>query len=69
MRLLSNSMAGLIIVGLLFLLFMGSPDWKGIGIGLILLGFSIIFLDHFSEERAGTYHLKIIESDRQLEQQ
>jgi hypothetical protein len=63
------SMAGLIIVGLLLLLCLGSPNWKGVGIGLILLGSSIIFLDHFSEERAVMYHLKIIESSQQAEQQ
>jgi len=60
-------MAGLIIVGLLLLLFIASPTWKGVGIELILPGFSIIFLDHFSEERAIAYHSKIIESVRQLE--
>jgi hypothetical protein len=51
----------------LVLLFMASPNWKGAGIGMILLGFSIIFLDHFSEERAETYHTKIIESMSRLE--
>lgn len=36
-------MAGLILIGLYSLLFMASPNGKGVGIGLILLGFSIIF--------------------------
>jgi ABC-type transport system involved in cytochrome c biogenesis permease subunit len=54
-------MAGLMIIGLVLFLFLDSANWKGIGLGLILLGFSIIFLDHFSEERANIYHQKIIE--------
>jgi hypothetical protein len=29
---------------------------------IFFLGFSIIFLDHFSEERADAYHQKIIEA-------
>lgn len=52
-------MVGLIIIGLFLFLFLHSPHWKGIGLGLILLGFSIIFLDHFSEERAMVYHQAI----------
>jgi len=54
-------MAGLMIIGLILFLFLDSANWKGIGLGLILLGFSIIFLDHFSEERATIYHQNIIE--------
>lgn len=54
-------MAGLMIIGLALFLFLDSANWKGIGSGLILLGFLIIFLDHFSEERANTYHQKIME--------
>lgn len=56
------TMAGFIILGLVSLLFMASPSWKGAGIGLILLGFSVIFLDHFSEERVEVYHANIMES-------
>lgn len=55
------TMAGLIIFGLLIFLFLKTPTWKAIGIGLVLLGFSVIFLDHFSEERAETYHKAIVE--------
>jgi ABC-type transport system involved in cytochrome c biogenesis permease subunit len=54
-------MAGLMIIGLVLFLFLDSANGKGIGLGLIFLGFSIIFLDHFSEERANIYHQKIIE--------
>jgi ABC-type transport system involved in cytochrome c biogenesis permease subunit len=54
-------MAGLMIIGLVLFLFLDSANWKGIALGLILLGFSTIFLDHFSEERANIYHQKIIE--------
>lgn len=62
------AMAGFIISGLCFLLFAASPNWKGAGIGLVLLGFSIIFLDHFSEERALVYHKAIIENMSDTEQ-
>ena len=55
------SMAGLIIIGLVLFLFLHSPNWKGVGLGLILFGFSVIYLDHFSEERAATYRQKIVE--------
>jgi ABC-type transport system involved in cytochrome c biogenesis permease subunit len=60
-------MAGLTVIGLLLFLFLDSPNWKGIGLGFVLFGFSIVFLDHFSEERANTYHKKVIESVSQLE--
>jgi hypothetical protein len=56
------SMAGLIVIGLILFLFLHSPHGKGIGLGLILLGFSIIYLDHFSEERAAVYHQHIMEN-------
>jgi len=52
-------MAGLIIIGLFLFLFLHSPHSKGAGLGLILLGFSIIFSDHFSEERAMVYYQTI----------
>ena len=49
------------LFGLALFLFLDSANWKGIGLGIVLLGFSIIFLDHFSEERANVYHQKIVE--------
>jgi len=54
-------MSGLIVIGLLLFLFLESPNWKGIGLGLVLLGFSVILLDHFSEERAMVYYKHIVE--------
>jgi len=54
------SMAGLILIGLACYLFSGSPDGKGIGLGLVLFGFSILFLDHFSEERVHVYYQAIL---------
>jgi hypothetical protein len=54
-------MAGLMIIGMVLFLFLDSARWKGIGLGIILLGFSVTFLDHFSEERADVYHQKIIQ--------
>ena len=31
------------------------------GVMLLLLGMAVLFLDHFSEERAETYHAQIIQ--------
>ena len=55
-------MSFIILAGLLFFLILDSPHWKGIGLGLVLLGFSVIFLDHFSEERANIYYQAILEN-------
>lgn len=54
-------MAAIIIVGLICHLFWNAPWPRTIGLGLILLAFSVLFLDHFSEERAEAYHEKIIQ--------
>jgi hypothetical protein len=53
-------MAALILVGLCFFLFWAGPHGRAIGLTLMLLGFSILFLDHFSEERATGYHHIIV---------
>jgi len=54
------SMAGIIVIALILFLFLSSAHWKAIGLGLVLLSFSVIFLDHFSEERAKTYYHEIM---------
>jgi len=52
-------MSVLIILGLCSFLFLGSPYGRSIGLSLVVFGVSILFLDHFSEERADGYHQKI----------
>jgi len=54
-------MAAIIISGLGCHLIWSSPWPRTIGLSLILLALSALFIDHFSEERADTYHQKIIE--------
>jgi hypothetical protein len=54
------TMAGLILLGLILFLFLSSAHWKAIGLGFVLLSFSIIYLDHFSEERAKIYYNEIM---------
>lgn len=53
-------MAGIIIVGAGCYVFLGGAWSRAIGLALILFGFSVLFIDHFSEERAETYHQHII---------
>jgi hypothetical protein len=53
-------MSALIIVGIALFLFLPTANGRASGLAIILLGFSILFLDHFSEERAHRYHEKII---------
>jgi len=33
----------------------------GRGLAAVLLGFGVLFLDHFSEERADGYHAQVLE--------
>jgi glucan phosphoethanolaminetransferase (alkaline phosphatase superfamily) len=53
-------MSALIMLGISIFLFRPSPTGRAIGLALMLLAYSILFLDHFSEERADVYHQKII---------
>ena len=53
-------MAAVIIAGLCCFILWGSAWGRAIGLSLILLAFSVLFLDHFSEERADIYHQKIV---------
>ena len=55
------SFAAVIIAGLGLFLFLPTPVGRAWGLGLILLGMSVLFLDHFSEERAGRYHAQIMQ--------
>ena len=48
------------IAGLGLLLFLPTTNGRAAGLAIILRGFSILFLDHFSEERAHRYHAHII---------
>ena len=53
------SMALLIVIGLGLFLLLPTPYGRSSGLALMLLGFSVLFLDHFSEERAAGYSKKI----------
>lgn len=53
-------MSALIIAGIALFLFLPTANGRASGLAIILLGFSILFLDHFSEERAHRYHTQII---------
>jgi len=53
-------MSGIIIIGLGSYMFWGGAWGRAIGLSSILLGFSTLFLDHFSEERAEVYHQSIV---------
>ena len=53
-------MSVLIITGIALFLFLPTANGRASGLAIILLGFSILFLDHFSEERAHRYHTQII---------
>jgi len=53
-------MAATILVGLCCFLLWSGPYGRAVGLALILFGFSTLFLDHFSEERAKNYHHVIV---------
>lgn len=46
---------GVIILGFCLFNFLHSPLWKSIGLCIMVVGFSIIVIDYFSEERALIY--------------
>lgn len=52
-----------IITGILLFTLLPSPTWKSIGLCVIILGFSLIIIDYFSEERALLYHKVLLDSD------
>ena len=51
----------LMVIGMLCMLISHKGSIRAIGIGLMLLALYGFVLDHFSEERAGSYHKEIIE--------
>lgn len=52
---------GIMVAGMLCMILSKSPTLRSIGIGLMVLSLYVFVLDHFSEERALTYHSKIVE--------
>ena len=52
--------AVVIVIGLGWYLFWGGAWGRAIGLSLVLLGLSVLFLDNFSEERADIYHEEIV---------
>lgn len=53
-------MSAAIMAGIAIYLFLGGGWGRAIGLALILFGLSVLFIDHFSEERAETYHHHIV---------
>lgn len=49
-----------IVLGFCLFNFLHSPLWKSIGLCIMVIGFSIIVIDYFSEERALIYQKIII---------
>lgn len=52
---------GTMIIGMLCLILSHKVWIRSFGIGLMLFSFFIFIVDHFSEERALSYHQKIVE--------
>ena len=52
--------AVVIIIGIGCYLFWGGAWGRALGLSLLLLGLSVLFLDNFSEERADIYHQAIV---------
>jgi len=53
-------MAGIVLIGLCCFLIWAGPYGRAVGLTLMLFGFSILFMDHFSEERVRQYHHLIV---------
>lgn len=51
----------IIILGLGVFLWKPTPLGRAIGLATLVLGLGVLFLDHFSEERAEGYHGQIVE--------
>ncbi|MGI9545341.1 MAG: hypothetical protein ACR2MX_18910 [Cyclobacteriaceae bacterium] len=54
-------MAAIMVLGMGLMILTHSANWRAIGIGLMLFAFYTFVLDHFSEERAATYHQHILD--------
>jgi hypothetical protein len=48
------------LLGCAVYLFRPTPLGRAIGLATIVMGLAVLFLDHFSEERAATYHDSIV---------
>ncbi len=55
------SFSVVVILGLGVFLWKPTPFGRAIGLATLLLGLCVLFLDHFSEERAERYHAQIID--------
>lgn len=52
--------SAVIVIGCSVFLWKPTPLGRAIGLAAILLGFAVLVLDHFSEERADGYHAEIM---------
>jgi len=55
------SFSVVIIIGLAVFLWRPTPLGRAIGLATVILGLGVLFLDHFSEERADGYHTQILQ--------
>ena len=55
------SFSAVILLGCAIFLWMPTPLGRAIGLAAVTLGVAVLFLDHFSEERAAGYHAQIIQ--------
>jgi hypothetical protein len=56
------SFSAVILIGCAVFLWKPTPLGRAIGLATILLGLAVLFLDHFSEERADGYHEQIMQA-------
>ncbi len=49
------------ILGLAVYLWRPTPLGRALGLATLVLGLAVLFLDHFSEERAAVYHSQIVQ--------
>ncbi|MBK8338591.1 MAG: hypothetical protein IPK99_00570 [Flavobacteriales bacterium] len=56
--------AGLMLIAMACMILSHAPWARAIGIGMMLAGFYVFVLHHFSEERAAIYHGSILEAVR-----
>ena len=55
------SFSAVILIGCAVFLWKPTPLGRAIGLATLTLGLAVLFLDHFSEERAAGYHAQIIQ--------
>jgi len=54
------TMSGVMLIGIVTFLLIEGANGRAIGLALILFSFSLLFLDHFSTERAQMYYKEIL---------